>query len=280
MKKKSGLVLTAMLSLGMLLAGCGSDEGDSSSGGSEEGKTFKVGMEAGYAPFNWTQSDDSNGAVKISGNAEYAGGYDVEIAKQIAEGLGMELEIVKTEWDGLVPSLNSGKIDAIVAGMSPTAERKETIDFSDHYYTSELVMVVKKGGKYDGASKLADFDGAKITAQLNTFHYSVIDQIPGVSKETAMESFPAMRVALESGMIDGYVTERPEAVSASAANENFAMVEFSDGFETSEDDTAVAVGLKKGNDFIEQINKTLAGISEEKRQEIMDTAIKNQPAAQ
>ncbi len=280
MKKKSGLVLTAMLSLGMLLAGCGSDEGDSSGGGSEESKTFKVGMEAGYAPFNWTQSDDSNGAVKISGNAEYAGGYDVEIAKQIAEGLGMELEIVKTEWDGLVPSLNSGKIDAIVAGMSPTAERKETIDFSDHYYTSELVMVVKKGGKYDGASKLADFDGAKITAQLNTFHYSVIDQIPGVSKETAMESFPAMRVALESGMIDGYVTERPEAVSASAANENFAMVEFSDGFETSEDDTAVAVGLKKGTDFTDQINETLAGISEEKRQEIMDTAIQNQPAAQ
>lgn len=280
MKKKSGLVLTAMLSLGMLLAGCGSDDGDASGGGSEESKTFKVGMEAGYAPFNWTQSDDSNGAVKISGNAEYAGGYDVEIAKQIAEGLGMELEIVKTEWDGLVPSLNSGKIDAIVAGMSPTAERKETIDFSDHYYTSELVMVVKKGGKYDGASKLADFDGAKITAQLNTFHYSVIDQIPGVSKETAMESFPAMRVALESGMIDGYVTERPEAVSASAANENFAMVEFSDGFETSEDDTAVAVGLKKGTDFTDQINETLAGISEEKRQEIMDTAIQNQPAAQ
>lgn len=281
MKKKSGLVLTAMLSLGMLLAGCGSEE-DASSGGSspEEGGTFKVGMEAGYAPFNWTQSDDSNGAVKISGNAEYAGGYDVEIAKQIAEGLGMELEIVKTEWDGLVPALNSGKIDAIVAGMSPTAERKETIDFSDHYYTSELVMVVKKGGEFEGASELADFNGAKITAQLNTFHYTVIDQIEGVSKETAMESFPSMRVALESGMIDGYVSERPEAVSASAANENFAMVEFTDGFETSEDDTAVAVGLKKGSEFTEGINETLAGISEEQRQEIMDKAIENQPAAQ
>ena len=281
MKKKSGLMLTAVLSLGMLLAGCGSEEGTSSGGSSsEEGKTFKVGMEAGYAPFNWTQSDDSNGAVKISGNAEYAGGYDVEIAKQIAEDLGMELEIVKTEWDGLVPALNSGKIDAIIAGMSPTAERKETIDFSDHYYTSELVMVVKKGGEFEGASTLADFNGAKVTAQLNTFHYSVIDQIEGVSKETAMESFPAMRVALESGMIDGYVSERPEAISASAANENFAMVEFTDGFETSEDDTAVAVGLEKGSEFTEQINETLAGISEEQRQEIMDTAIENQPAAQ
>lgn len=281
MKKKSGLWLTAVLAAGMMLGGCGSEESGSTGGGaSEESETFKVGMEAAYAPFNWTQGDDSNGAVKISGNAEYAGGYDVEIAKRIAEDMGKELEIVKTEWDGLVPALTSGKIDAIIAGMSPTAERKETIDFSDHYYTSELVMVVKKGGEYENATKLADFEGAKITAQLNTFHYTVIDQIEGVSKETAMESFPSMRVALESGMIDGYVSERPEAVSASAANENFAMVEFEDGFETSEDDTAVAVGLQKGSDLAEAINETLAGISEEERQEIMDTAIQNQPAAQ
>jgi putative lysine transport system substrate-binding protein len=204
----------------------------------------------------------------------------VEIAKRIAEGMGKELEIVKTEWDGLVPALTSGKIDAIVAGMSPTEERKATIDFTEPYYTSELVMVVKKGGEYEGATSLSDFSGAKITAQLNTFHYSVIDQIDGVSKETAMDSFPSMRVALESGVIDGYVSERPEAVSASAANKNFAMVEFEDGFETSPDDTAVAVGLEKGSDLAEQINETLAGISEEERQEIMDAAIQNQPAAQ
>jgi len=279
MKRKLSLFSVMFLVAMLLLAGCGS--GGSESGASSEGEdTFKVGMEAAYAPFNWTQGDDSNGAVKIDGNAEYAGGYDVEIAKRVAEDLGKELVIVKTEWDGLVPALTSGKIDAIIAGMSPTAERKETIDFSDHYYTSELVMVVKKGGKYDGATTLADFKGAKVTAQLNTFHYSVIDQIEGVSKQTAMESFPAMRVALESGMIDGYVSERPEAVSASAANENFAMVEFTDGFETSEEDTAIAVGLEKGSDLTEQINESLKAIAEEERQEIMDTAIKNQPAAQ
>ena len=112
--------------------------------------------------------DDSNGGVKIDGNAEYAGGYDVEIAKKIAEGLGKELVIVKTEWDGLVPALTSGKIDAIIAGMSPTEERKETIDFSDNYYKSNLVMVVKKGGDYEEATSIQDFKGAKITAQLNT----------------------------------------------------------------------------------------------------------------
>jgi putative lysine transport system substrate-binding protein len=174
----------------------------------------------------------------------------------------------------------SGKIDAIIAGMSPTAERKETIDFSENYYKSNLVMVVKKGSKYESATSIQDFKGAKITAQLNTFHYSVIDQIEGVKKETAMDNFPAMRVALESGLIDGYVSERPEGISASAANDNFVMVEFKDGFETSEDDTAIAVGLEKDSDLTAKINEILAGISEEERTEIMDNAILNQPAAQ
>ncbi|MCP1161126.1 transporter substrate-binding domain-containing protein [Bacillus infantis] len=278
--KKASLFLAGMLSAVLLLAGCGSSTSSGSDSGSSESDTFKVGLEAGYAPFNWTQKNDSNGGVKIKGSAEYAGGYDVEIAKKIADGLGKELEIVKTEWDGLVPALTSGKIDAIIAGMSPTAERKETIDFSENYYNSQLVMVVKKGGKYENATSLNDFNGAKITAQLNTFHYSVIDQIDGVSKETAMDNFPAMRVALESGIIDGYVSERPEAVSASAANDNFAMVDFEEGFETSEDDTAIAVGLEKGSELTEQINEILKGISEEERTTIMDEAIQNQPAAQ
>jgi len=279
MRKKLSIFASIFITAILLLAGCGSSDTEKS-GTSEEKDTFKVGLEAGYAPFNWTQMDDSNEGVKIDGNAEYAGGYDVEIAKKIADGLGKELVIVKTEWDGLIPALNSGKIDAIIAGMSPTAERLEAIDFSDIYYTSDLVMVVKKGGEYEGATSIQDFKGAKITAQLNTFHYSVIDQIDGVVKETAMDNFPAMRVSLESGMIDGYVSERPEGISASAANENYAMVEFTDGFQTSAEDTAIAVGLKKGSDLTEEINKALADISEEERQNIMDTAIKNQPAAQ
>lgn len=273
------LVILVALSLigAMLLTACG---GGNASTGEEESDVFRVGLEAGYPPFNWTQQDDSNGAVPIDGTSEYAGGYDVEIAKRIAEGLGKELVIVKIEWDGLLPALESGKIDAIIAGMSPTAERAKAIDFTDNYYKSDLVMVVRKGSQYENATSLKDFAGAKITAQLNTFHYEVIDQIEGVIKETAMDNFPAMRVALESGMIDGYVSERPEAISAMAANENFVMVEFTDGgFETSDDDTAVAVGLKKGSPLREKINEILGQISEEERQDIMDQAIKNQPAA-
>lgn len=279
MRKKRLVFMAISLTIILLLAGCGTSEKETVGTKTTDKETLKVGLEAGYAPFNWTQKDDSNGGVKIDGSAEYAGGYDVEIAKKIAEGLGKKLVIVKTEWDGLVPALTSGKIDAIIAGMSPTAERKKTIDFSDIYYKSNLVMVVKKGGKYETATSIQDFSGAKITAQLNTFHYSVIDQIKGVNKQPAMDNFPAMRVALESGVIDGYVSERPEGVSAESANENYKMVEFTDGFKTSDDDTAIAVGVKKGSSLTDEINKILSGISEEERSSIMDTAIKNQPAA-
>ncbi len=276
MKKRVTIFALLLVSALVMLAGCGK----SGASGSEDKDTFTVGLEAGYAPFNWSQKSDANGAVKIKGSKEYAGGYDVEMAKKLADKMGKELVVVKTEWDGLVPALNSGKIDAIVAGMSPTAERKKAIDFSDNYYKSDLVMVVKKGGKYEGAKSIQDFKGAKVTAQLNTFHYSVIDQIKGVSKETAMDNFPAMRVALQSGIIDGYVSERPEAVSASTANDDFAMVEFTEEFKTSEDDTAIAVGVEKGSDLTEEINKALKDISEDERTEIMDQAIKNQPAEQ
>lgn len=247
---------------------------------SENNDEFRVGMEAGYPPFNWTQDDDSNGGIKIDGNEEYAGGYDVEIAKIIAEKLGKKLVIVKTEWDGLVPALQSGKIDAIIAGMSPTEERKQTIDFTDIYYKSDLVMVVLKGGKYENATSIQDFSGAKITAQLNTFHYSVIDQIEGVKKETAMDNFPAMRVALQSGIIDGYVSERPEGVSSASKNKNFVMVEFEEGFVTEEEETAVSVGVAKGSDLTGKINEILAGVSQDERQKLMDEAIKNQPGTE
>jgi putative lysine transport system substrate-binding protein len=274
MRRVSMMIMVIMSAI-FILAGCGTKIDAAGDG------VFKVGMEAAYAPFNWTQNDDSNGAVKILGTEEYAAGYDVEIAKKIAEGLGEELVIVKVEWDGLVPALKAGTIDAIVAGMSPTEQRKESIDFTDNYYMSDLVLVVARDGNFTDATSLSDFSGAKVTAQLNTFHYDVIDQIEGVQKQTAMDNFSAIRVSLESGVIDAYVTERPEAVSASAANAKFMFVELTDGFETSPDDTAIAVGINKGNDaLVQDINGILGSLSIEDQQNIMDQAILNQPSAE
>ncbi len=283
MKRKWLLfMLTAMTAI--LLAACGTSDKDENATGDgakdESGGEFRIGMEAGYPPFNWTQQDDSNGAVKIADNAEFAGGYDVQMAKKIADGLGKKLVVVKMEWDGLVPALQSKKIDAIVAGMSPTEERKQTIDFTENYYTSDFVMVIKKGSKYENAKSIQDFSGAKVTSQLNTSNYNVIDQIKGVEKQTAMENFSAMRVALEAGKIDGYVAERPEGISAAAANDKFTFVSFEEGFDTDISNTSIAVGLRKGDASLEKINEILKGISEDDRQKIMEEAILQQPAAQ
>ena len=243
--------------------------------------TLRVGMECNYAPYNWTQSDASDEAVAIAAGG-YADGYDVRIAKRIASELGMELEIVKTEWDGLVPSLMSGKIDCIIAGMSPTEERKVTIDFTEPYYESELCVVVRKDSDYAAATDLAGFSGAKITGQLNTFHYTVIDQIPKVKKMPAMETFPAMIVALTAGAIDGYISERPGAVSAMASNPSIGYVAFADGqgFEASPEDVAIAVGVMKGSDLTDKINGILAGISKEERSALMDAAVAAQPLSE
>ena len=239
---------------------------------------FRVGMECDYAPFNWTQADEGEGTVPIAAGG-YAGGYDVEIAKRIAEGLGRELVIVKTEWDGLIPALTSGRIDAVIAGMSPTEERKQTVNFSDPYYDSDLVIVVKKDSAFAGATSIADFAGAKITAQLNTFHYTVIDQIAGVNQQTAMETFPAMIVALNSGAIDGYISERPGAVSAATSNPDLTFVEFSsgNGFSYAPEEVQIAVALDKKNDDLAKINEIIRGITAEQRENYMIDALNNQP---
>lgn len=110
--------------------------------------TLRVGMECAYKPFNWTDmGTPSLGAVPISGEGKdnmYANGYDVQIAQYIANKLGMKLEVYSYEWDGLIPALNSGAVDAIIAGMSPTAEREQEIDFTNVYYSSNLVIIYKK----------------------------------------------------------------------------------------------------------------------------------------
>ena len=106
--------------------------------------TLKIAMECNYAPFNWSQTTDVNGAVKISGSNLYANGYDVQIAKYIAAELGMALEVYAVEWDSLIAGLDAGTYDGIIAGMSPTAEREEQVDFTECYYNSNLVIIYKK----------------------------------------------------------------------------------------------------------------------------------------
>ncbi|MBQ3509939.1 MAG: transporter substrate-binding domain-containing protein [Peptococcaceae bacterium] len=280
MKLKKLLAATLIGAMALTAFGCGGGDNNAEQG-AEESTELRIGMECGYAPFNWTQQDDSNGAVAIEGGG-YANGYDVQIAKKVAEGLGKDLVIVKTEWDGLVPAVQSGVIDGIIAGMSPTEERKQSIDFSDNYYVSDLVIVVRADSEYANATSIQDFAGAALTAQLNTFHDTVIDQIEGVEHVTAMTDFPSMRVALESGIIDGYVSERPEGISAAAANDAFVYVGFEveNGFQYEINDAAIAMGLAKDSELTAQVNEILAGISQDDRDALMADAIAQQPAAE
>lgn len=246
---------------------------------SQSDQVLRVGMEAAYAPFNWTQDDASNGAVPIEGTSQYANGYDVQIAKRIAKGMGKDLVVVKTKWEGLVPALTSGKIDMIAAGMSPTEERQKEIAFSDSYYTSEPVMVVNKDSKYAEAKSISDFDAAKVTAQQGVWHVDLLPQLKGAEPQTPMGDFSQMRQALASGVIDAYISERPEALTAEAANASFKMLTLEPGFEVAPSDAAIAVGLRKDDTArLSQVNDILSQISEEERLQLMDEMIAKQPA--
>lgn len=188
-----------------------------------------------------------------------------------------ELLVVKTKWEGLVPALTSGKIDLIVAGMSPTEERKKEIAFSHSYYTSLPTLVVRSDSPYASAKKLADFAEAKITAQQGVYLYDLIDQIPGANKQTAMGDFAQIRQALESGIIDAYISERPEGRTAEAANSVFKMVQLTEGFETQTEDVSIAVGMRKDDTRIIQVNDVLTNLSSKDQITLMDQMIENQP---
>ena len=131
-----------------------------SSAFAEEKETLRVAMECGYAPYNWTQATDENGAVPIADSSEYAYGYDVMMAKHICEELGYDLEIVKLDWDSLVPAVQSGTVDCVIAGQSITSARLEMVDFTEPYYYASIITLTKKDSDYANAASVADLKGA------------------------------------------------------------------------------------------------------------------------
>ena len=198
MRKFISVLLAAAVTLS--LGACGSKQDDSAT--SED--VLHVGMECNYAPYNWSQADDSNGAVPIQNVANmYTNGYDVQVAQKIANAMGKKLEIESYEWDSLIPGVQSGKLDMIIAGMSPTAERREKIDFSNNYYTSNLVIVTKQGNLSD-VKTIADLKGKKIAAQSGTFHLTALTE-QTEAEVSELADFSTMFIALGAGTIEGYV---------------------------------------------------------------------------
>ncbi len=245
-------------------------------------KPLVVGMEVNYAPFNWMQTDGKNGGVKIDGAAGFAAGYDVEIAKRLAESVGRTLVVKQIAWDGLVPALQSGSVDLIVAGMSQTPERAKTVAFTKPYYESSFVMLVKKDSPFAKATSLGDFKGARVVGQKDTNYNAIITQISGANHLTPLASVPLIVNAIQSGVADATPVEKPVGISVTAANPSLVMVQFAPdkGFQPMEGvTTAVSVALRKEDAaLLEAVDKALANISPAQREQLMSEAVKNQPA--
>lgn len=184
----------------------------------EEKPTLIVGMEANYAPFNWTETSPSSYTYPIfDKTGEYADGYDVQIAKMCAESLGYNLIIKQFTWDALIPALTSGDINMIIAGMTDTEERRLSIDFTDPYYTSELVLVVSADSELANMTDLSDLDGMKVVSQIQTVTDDVIEDVLvpnyGAIHESALTTFSACATSVQTGVADAMTAEYPVAVS-------------------------------------------------------------------
>ena len=289
-------ILSVLLAIAMLLAlpACGSKDepqttepagnGETASATVEPNKLI-VAMECAYAPYNWTQSDDSNGAVPIKGSSDYAYGYDVMMAKYICDQLGWELEIVKTDWDSIIPAIQSGTVDVGICGQSVTSDRLELVDFTSPYYYATIVTVTNADSPYANAASVADLSGGTCTSQLNTIWYTnCLPQIPNANILPGQDTAPAMIVALTSGSVDYIVTDQPTGLAAVAANPNLKLLDFTgtDGaFQVSDEDINIGISVRKGNtELVEAINSVLANLTEEDFTNWMNEAIAVQPLSE
>ena len=281
MKRIIAIVLA--LSMAMALAACGGS-GDAGIKGVEDG-VLTVGMECAYAPYNWQQPDDSNGAVPISNvEGSYANGYDVMMAKKICEANGWKLEVVRLDWDGLIPAVMSKQVDAVIAGQSMTADRMEQVDFAGPYLYATICCLVKADGALSNATKIADFAGYRCTSQMSTIWYdSCLPQIEGADIQPAKDSAPTMLMALSTGDVDFVCTDMPTAQAALIAFPEFKLIEFEgeNGFEVSDEDINIGISLKKGNTELKnKIDAVLSTMDADAFNALMAQAIAVQPLSE
>ena len=252
--------------------------------GLEDG-VLTVAMECAYAPYNWAQPDDSNGAVPIQGSSLYANGYDVMTAKAICEANGWELEIKQLDWESLIPAVQSGICDAVIAGQSMTSERMESVDFAGPYLYASIVYLAKKDSAFAGAKGISDLAGGSCTSQTGTIWYdSCLPQIPDANITLAAESAPAMLMAVESGTVDFVCTDMPTAQGALIAYPDLVILDFTgteDDFQVSDEEINIGVSVKKGNTGLKNaIDAYLKDKTKDDFDALMAEAIKIQPLSE
>lgn len=274
---------TAALAMTFVLSGCGGSEDDGKNVSSVTGKEkFVVGMECNYAPFNWQSNEQTDTSVAIGG-AGYCDGYDVRVARYVAEQLDREIEVKKVSWEGLQPALNSGEIDVVIAGMTADDKRRAGMDFTTPYYESEMVMIVRKSDKKVAKyNDIQQFKGKTVIGQKSTNYDTVIDQIKGVKHATPKATYPEMIVALQKKEVDGITAELPVAEGAVAANKDLTIVHFKKG-KGFDIDTSVSIAMKKGtsdSQLFKDVQKAVDNLSKKTRDEWMKEARKAQPKAE
>lgn len=285
MKKRMICLLLACMMVFSLAAGCGKKNEET------DKKVLRVGMECAYAPFNWTQDAENvaNGdkAVKIYGTDMYAYGYDVMMAKKLADALGMELEIHKVEWSSIGMSMDAGEYDCIIAGMGKTAEREKSYSFTTPYYYRDNCVVVNSKSDYTSVKSLGDFAGknVNVTTQLGTGWIAILDQIPdgktGTNYETTAECF----MAISNGTADVCVIDVPTAKSAAMTNKDLTIITFEEGkgFVGDKEMTNVCIATRLNDtELRDKIQKAMDGLGWDKAKmdAMMEEAMKLQPSVQ
>ncbi len=264
------LILT-LCAFCLILTGCSEKKYDFSS------EYLVVGMECAYAPFNYAENVSTPTNVKVEGASFYVDGYDVEIALLIGKALGKKVKIKMIEWESLITELKTGNIDLIIAGMSPTEVRKKQIIFSDGYYRTTHVVLMKKDAKYTSATKLTDFNGARGVGQIETLYDTLLDQLPGITHQEPLNDVGLITTAIKSGTADIAILEKPVAEAIIASNETLTYVELDENFNVKEEDIIVSIGLRKSDkELASKVNDALKNISDDKRNEIMLTHVRKQ----
>lgn len=255
MKKVIAAVMLGVMTIGFV--GCGASSNKASDNNStdlletiqEKGKLV-VGMSADYAPYEFHYIDE-NGKDVI-------GGFDVDIANEIADAIGVELVIQEMDFDALVSALPAGKVDVVISGMNPTEERAKVVDFSDIYYNSQHGILVRTEDA-DKYKTFADLEGAKVGAQLGSTQEQIAKaEIPNADLQL-LANVNNLILELKSGKVDAIVMEKPVAEMAVKNNPDLAV-----GEPTYEEKTGGnAVGVAKNNpELLAKINEVINELNE------------------
>ncbi len=239
LKKIAAFILSAAIVVA--LAGCGAKK-DSGKSSSDKTETLVMGTNATFPPYEYV--DDNNKIV----------GIDAEIAQAIADKLGMKLEIKDMEFDSLIPAVKSDSIDVVLAGMTVTDERKQSVDFSDSYSTGVQVIIVKEGSDIKSAD---DLKGKKIGVQSGTTGDSYCTTDFGQENVKQFSNGSLAVAALANGQVDCVVIDNEPAKNYVAANTGLKILDT----EYVTEDYAIAVS-KDNPDLLKKINTALKELKE------------------